>query len=598
MVGRKRRFKVGSCLGRGGFSEVYRATYLVGDIEQHDVAIKGLRDDIDPSGQGSQRLRDEARWMMYLEHPAILRVYDLVELDGCLTLVTEYVEGEDLSVSFKSAQPPGLRTLLEILAQIAAALDVGFNTMGSDGMPIRLVHRDIKPSNIRTSRKGDVKLLDFGLARADTMEREADTNTNLMVGSPSYMAPERFLVDTDVSGHIRAAGDVFSLGCVLYEGLAKSRFYQSIPVPALALMAMDRANFVRHRDQKLHRVLGRAADGVVALLISMLEHSPDRRPTAAEVAERCETLAAMVEGPSLAEWVASRNWPVAAIVQGPLHGKTLLETAQSGKFTVTDTPPPALSMPSPSLSTPSGARPRPARHPVMSDATEAFYALPTDAPEPALEHRDPAPAEPQVRRPARPERSLIESRSAIRAAEQKVATNEPRVVGKKSPVPPKVILGVTVGFVAIAIAALFLPVMKSAFERPEPVKVDPTPEPVLPVVIDPRVEDTAVPTPSTPPVRTEDTAEPIVPPKEVVPPPAPPTPGLVQVEFQPSGQVSVTLLGAGKRHPVPGEVAPGEYDVMASFKGGDVQSVGRMKVSEDHPAILLCSEQMKSCTWR
>src|SRR5690606_24343757 len=108
------------------------------------------------------------------------------------------------------------------------------NAPTPDDRPLRLVHRDIKPSNIRVGVHGGVKLLDFGIARADSLEREARTQTDLLVGSPSFMAPERFL---DPAVH--PASDVFALGATLYEGLARRRFYGELEVPGIAGLAIS-----------------------------------------------------------------------------------------------------------------------------------------------------------------------------------------------------------------------------------------------------------------------------------------------------------------------------------------------------------------------
>src|SRR5689334_13675221 len=95
--GRQRQFHIHDCLGRGGYGEVYRSTMVAPGGVKLDVAVKLLRVDLDPGNEAVRRLRDEARLLSALRHPAILQVFDLAVLDGRIGLITEYVEGEDLA---------------------------------------------------------------------------------------------------------------------------------------------------------------------------------------------------------------------------------------------------------------------------------------------------------------------------------------------------------------------------------------------------------------------------------------------------------------------------------------------------------------------
>jgi serine/threonine-protein kinase len=194
-----RRFHIHACLGRGGFGEVYRATMSSSGGVRTEVAVKVLREDIDPGSEALKRLRDEGRLLGALRHPAILRVHDLVLLEGRVALVTEFVEGQDLDgclsvrgVAGDEAMP--IRAVVAVVGEVASALEAAWSSVSPFGnVPIRLVHRDVKPANVRIGRHGEVKLLDFGIARATNVAREAQTATNSMMGSYLYMAPERFL---------------------------------------------------------------------------------------------------------------------------------------------------------------------------------------------------------------------------------------------------------------------------------------------------------------------------------------------------------------------------------------------------------------------
>jgi serine/threonine protein kinase len=331
-AGRQRQFRIHHCLGRGGFGEVYRATMVAPGGISSDVAVKLLRVDVDPGGEAVRRLRDEGRLLSVVRHPAILRVFDLALLDGRIGLVTEYVEGEDLA-SLIGQLPP--RAALDVVAAVAEALDAAWNDRGPDGAPLRLVHRDIKPSNIRISRRGEVKVLDFGIARsmANASDREARTGTGSTVGSLAYMAPERF-----GRGPAAPSADVFGLGCCLYELLSGRRlFEEAVPVEMFRLAA-EQATFDAHLAEALSQ-LGQTGPGmhvsaeIRAVVAAMLGYEPDARPTAGEVRATCEALTEAAEGVPLKRWAREREWPGSLTVAGYLEGRVITEgTLSTGAF--------------------------------------------------------------------------------------------------------------------------------------------------------------------------------------------------------------------------------------------------------------------------
>ncbi|MEZ4317334.1 MAG: protein kinase [Myxococcota bacterium] len=307
-------FEIRQCLGAGGFGEVYLAT----QAGTGDVALKVLHNGLDPRSQAVQRLRDEARLLGLLDHPSILSIRDLVLLDGRVALVTEYIDGLDLENLLVSRPAISLPAGLEVLSHVASALQSAFTTIGPKGRPLGLLHRDIKPGNIRVGRDGSVKLLDFGIAKATGVTREAKTRTSGVLGSFAYMAPERFdpkQVDTP-------AGDVCSLGFVLYELLSGGHMllgdYDIKDLFGLALMPDRRQEVLEERLGALS-----APPGVLDLLHEMLAHDPLQRPALADLSDRLDTLAGEVAGPRLKAWAASYAWPDAPHLPGGLTGRTL-----------------------------------------------------------------------------------------------------------------------------------------------------------------------------------------------------------------------------------------------------------------------------------
>ncbi len=319
-VGR-REFSIEMCLGKGGFGEVYRAQMRSAGGLESEVAVKVLRGDLDPASQAVQRLRDEGRMLARLNHPAILKVHDLVLLEGRIALVTEYIEGQDLTECVRGDGAMPMRPLLEVVAAVAGALDAAWSTPGPDGKPLQLVHRDIKPSNIRISKHGQIKVLDFGIARSDSMQREAKTQTDLMVGSPHYLAPERFV--TPAGG---PESDVFALGCALYEGLTGGRrLYQDDTVLMMSAQALSPERFAESMAERMVHLAADLDPEVRQILDATLRHDPSTRPTARALQTALEELAEEFQGPSVKKWARKRSWPAVGQDNGPLEGRTISE---------------------------------------------------------------------------------------------------------------------------------------------------------------------------------------------------------------------------------------------------------------------------------
>ena len=260
--------------GEGGFTKA--------------VALKVLNPDMEGLDEIAQRMRDEARVLGLVRHRAIVQVDGLVRLNGRWTIVMELVNGVDLKlIAEKHQVPPG--PALEMVGEIAGALHAAFTSPGPSGAPLAILHRDIKPSNAQLTALGEVKVLDFGIARADFEGREAVTRS-LTFGSLEYMAPERMdLIDTP-------AGDIYALGAVLYELLAGQ------------MLGKTSINPKRH-DERLEELLmalqgnlGADSKPLVELLRTMLAYDHETRPDAREVERRCARLRRRWPEPMLRDW--------------------------------------------------------------------------------------------------------------------------------------------------------------------------------------------------------------------------------------------------------------------------------------------------------
>ncbi|MFF7979661.1 Stk1 family PASTA domain-containing Ser/Thr kinase [Streptomyces sp. NPDC007901] len=199
------RYELGHVLGRGGMAEVYFA---------HDtrlgraVAVKTLRVDLarDPSFQA--RFRREAQSAASLNHPAIVAVYDTGEdyIDGVSIpyIVMEYVEGSTLRELLHS----GRKLLPERAMEMTIGILQGLEYAHRSG----IVHRDIKPANVMLTRNGQVKVMDFGIARAMGDSGMTMTQTAAVIGTAQYLSPEQAKGE-----QVDARSDLYSTGCLLYE---------------------------------------------------------------------------------------------------------------------------------------------------------------------------------------------------------------------------------------------------------------------------------------------------------------------------------------------------------------------------------------------
>lgn len=532
---------------------MYRATMSGAGGLEAEVALKVLRRDIDPRGQAARRLRDEGRMLSRLHHPSILRVHDLVVLEGRLALVTEFVDGEDLGVLL-ATDPPPPRALVEIVGMVAGALDAAWNAPTPDDRPLRLVHRDIKPSNIRVGVHGGVKLLDFGIARADSLEREARTQTDLLVGSPSFMAPERFL---DPAVH--PASDVFALGATLYEGLARRRFYGELEVPGIAGLAISPERYEAWLAERL-RELAPHEPALLGLVRDQLAWDPERRPTAGEVADRCDRLLDALRGGSLATWARGHAWDEATRFAGELDGRTLTEGALA---------PVEAAAPGRAAAPVRRGRRAAVGAVLVAAALSAPFALSFVAPRPPPTP-DPTPVPVSTRPltdPRPPASWPLTSRPASRPSPVAPAPG-PEPAGGVTVAEPPGDVGTSEGTA-----------------EPDPPRPRPKPAPSEPAGSPAEGADIPSPAPAS------GAAD--------APPQAPEAaPAVARGRVEVRGDAArVRLSGPGGAHDVPGEVPPGEYDVLAVFNGREV-SAGHLVVRAGEVHRLSCAGRMFRCEAR
>ncbi len=199
------RYDLGETLGFGGMSEVHlaRDTRL-----SRDVAIKILRADLARDPSFYERFRREAQNAASLNHPTIVQVYDTGEAQtssGPLPyIVMEYVDGETLRDVLRRDGTIAPQVAMTWMADVCAALDFSHRN--------GIVHRDMKPANVMLTRAGEIKVMDFGIARAMSDPSAGMTQTAAVIGTAQYLSPEQARGDS-----VDARSDVYAAGCVLFE---------------------------------------------------------------------------------------------------------------------------------------------------------------------------------------------------------------------------------------------------------------------------------------------------------------------------------------------------------------------------------------------
>jgi serine/threonine-protein kinase len=200
------RYELGELLGRGGMAEVRKGTDTrLGRV----VAVKRLRTDLASDTTFQARFRREAQSSASLNHPAIVAVYDTgeeVTPDGVHQpyIVMEYVAGRTLRDILREGRKILPERALEIASDVLSALDYSHRA--------GIIHRDIKPGNVMLTPNGDVKVMDFGIARAVSDAQSTMTQTAAVVGTAQYLSPEQARGET-----VDSRSDVYSAGCLLYE---------------------------------------------------------------------------------------------------------------------------------------------------------------------------------------------------------------------------------------------------------------------------------------------------------------------------------------------------------------------------------------------
>ncbi|VXC41854.1 Stk1 family PASTA domain-containing Ser/Thr kinase [Nocardioides sp. AX2bis] len=261
------RYQLGELLGRGGMAEVRKGT---DSRLGRTVAVKRLRTDLASDDTFQARFRREAQSSASLNHPSIVAVYDTGEeiaADGVAQpyIVMELVSGRTLRDILREGRKILPERALEIASGVLAALDYSHRA--------GIIHRDIKPGNVMLTPSGDVKVMDFGIARAISDAQSTMTQTAAVVGTAQYLSPEQARGET-----VDSRSDVYSAGCLLYELLtSRPPFVGDSPVAVAYQHVREPAQPPSDHDTELPPEV----DAIV--MRSLAKRVEDRYQSAAEM---------------------------------------------------------------------------------------------------------------------------------------------------------------------------------------------------------------------------------------------------------------------------------------------------------------------------
>jgi len=264
------RYELTQRLAMGGMAEIFCARQTGAHGFEKMLVIKRILPHLANDPEFVSMFIDEAKLQGALQHPKIVQVYEFGQVDGVYFIALEWIDGLDalglLRACAHRRQRLPVRLAVHIAAEVLDALDYAHERRGSDGSPLGVVHRDVSPSNIFISRRGDVKLGDFGIAHAANDQRTSKTQAGTLKGKYGYMAPEQV-----VGGEIDGRTDQFAVGIVLAEMLMGRRLFTAANDLDVLLMV---------RDARLDRLDRHGSDvppPLRTLLNKMLARDPAER---------------------------------------------------------------------------------------------------------------------------------------------------------------------------------------------------------------------------------------------------------------------------------------------------------------------------------
>ena len=399
------RYKLLSLLGEGGMAKVYLAV-LSGPMGfEKEVALKKIDARLTADDRFVKALINEARLGGQLRHRNIVEVYEFNQVGEDYYLAMEYVNGWTLDALVRNCRNAGKsippHVVIQFAMHICRGLDYAHSLVAKDGSPMNLVHRDLKPANVIVSRGGDAKIMDFGIAKADSNLYKT-TAADITKGTPIYMSPEQVTGSSKLSGR----SDIFSMGSIIHEMLCLDVIFHGDNLLAIMhkVLQADIRDAVKNvRDR---------VPGLDTIILKAMAKKPEDRYESAGAMERDlqGILDTLGPGPAIGEWLQEYQSWIPEKPAGGAPGKGHPKGTQSlagmddadpdaemgdftqAFFTAGDQPAPSA----PQLK-PAAATDRPMAEKEMGELTKQFFqtgAEPSIPPAPAVRPDRIAPAPP------------------------------------------------------------------------------------------------------------------------------------------------------------------------------------------------------------
>ncbi|MEN9796444.1 MAG: hypothetical protein RL653_140 [Pseudomonadota bacterium] len=230
------RYQVLKHLASGGMAEVFLARERNPSGIEKLVVLKRVLPSHAKDAEYLRMFRDEGRIGALLQHPNLVQMFEMGTLEGSPYISMEYLNGEDIRNIFRvlrrRGEPMRLDVALTVLSGVLAGLHCAHEAVGVDGQPLSIVHRDVSPQNVIVTYEGGVKVVDFGIARAEN--RLNKTENAVLKGKVAYMAPEQVLGEA-----LDRRADVYAVGVMLYEMTTGQRPYQQMSEVAIIRAILD-----------------------------------------------------------------------------------------------------------------------------------------------------------------------------------------------------------------------------------------------------------------------------------------------------------------------------------------------------------------------
>jgi serine/threonine protein kinase len=253
----------------GGMAEVFKAKRSGVEGFEKIVALKRILPHLSENKEFLDMFVDEAKMVAGLTHPNIVQIFDLGRIESSYYIAMEYVHGRDLRTIIRRAREKGLRMpmdlSLRVVGQVCSALEYAHRKKDSRGRPMEIVHRDVSPQNILITFEGDLKLADFGIAKAAT--KASTTDRGALRGKLLYMSPEQAW-----GRPIDRRSDIFALGIVLYEMITEQKPFVGLGSEMTILEMVRKCVITPARE-----VNPRVPEALDRVAMKALARNPDER---------------------------------------------------------------------------------------------------------------------------------------------------------------------------------------------------------------------------------------------------------------------------------------------------------------------------------